>query len=249
MTVSRSIIGIFVLSLAAGPAFALQTSPAKKVYSDDQLQTVLEHELAREGIEGVEVRVSGGLVTLLGRVGSLWAKREASRIAFEQSEVVSVANELSVEGGESDRELTREVSRRLQSYVFYTIYDNVDLSVQGGVVRLTGFVTMPYKSEELVRLVSRVPGVQEVENDIQTLPASSMDEELRITLARRIYGDPMFAEYASRAVPPIHIVVDEGRVTLAGTVRSEVERRTAENITRSTFGVFSVSNELTVSSS
>lgn len=249
MKLLGSLLAVFLFALAGAPVVAAQASSSKATYTDAQLQTVIEHELAQNGIEGVEVRVNGGQVTLRGRVRSLWAKREASRIAFDQREVVSVANELSVLGGESDQEILREVSRRLRSYVFYTIYDNVDLSVQNGVVRLAGSVTLPYKSQEMAALVARVPGVQDVENEIRTLPTSRMDDELRVTLARRIYGDPTFSDYAFRPVPPIHIVVDGGRVTLAGAVDSEVERRAAENIARSTFGVFSVDNELTVSSS
>jgi hyperosmotically inducible protein len=254
MRAHRGIVLAFVVLFASAPAFAEQSSTSKSepsskmVYTDVQLKTVLEHELARAGIKGVSVSVSGGRVTLVGKEENLWEKREASRIAFDQSEVVSVANELSVAGGESDEQIAADVSRRLRSYVFYTIYDNVDLSVNDGVVRLTGAVTMPYKSEEMARLASKVPGVQDVENDLRTLPTSAMDDELRVTLARRIYGDPMFEAYASQAVPPIHIVVEGGRVTLAGAVSSEVERRAAENIARSTFGVFSVDDRLTVSS-
>lgn len=113
-----------------------------------------------------------------------------------------------------------------------------------GVVTLTGRVTMPYKADALVELASRVIGVQEVQNQIGTLPVSMMDDQLRYTIARRIYGDPLFWNYAIQVSPPIHIVVENGRVTLTGVVQSEVERRKAEVVARSTFGVFSVENTL-----
>ncbi len=102
---------------------------------------------------------------------------------------------------------------------------------------VSGKVTMPYKAQEIVDMTSRVLGVQEVRNEIQTLPVSLHDEQLRIALARRIYGDSLFHDYAFRPDPPVHIIVENGNVTLTGAVRSEVERRKAEHLARSTFGV------------
>ncbi len=87
-------------------------------------------------------------------------------------------------------------------------------------------------------------GVQSVTNEIKVLPTSIGDSRLR--LARRIYGDSSFREFAFRINPPVHIIVEHQRVTLTGAVRSEVERRKAEHIARSTFGVFTVDNQLRV---
>jgi len=70
-----------------------------------------------------------------------------------------------------------------------------------------------------------VTGVQKINNQIKTLPVSISDDQLRYTVARQIYGDPMFWNYAIQVNPPIHIVVENGRVTLTGVVASEVERR------------------------
>jgi hypothetical protein len=86
--------------------------------------------------------------------------------------------------------------------------------------------------------------VRAVENAIEVLPVS--DQELRISLARRIYGDLLFVHYAAAADPPIHIVVAGGKVTLEGTVRHEVERRLAESIARSDSRTFGVTNHLVV---
>jgi hyperosmotically inducible protein len=120
--------------------------------------------------------------------------------------------------------------------------------VENGAVALEGRVTMPYKSEEIAKRVSKVLGVSSVDNRIETLPVNIGDQKLRAALLYRIYGDPSFREYASRANPPIHIVVERGRVALTGAVRSEVEKRKIEHIARSTFGVFSVENRLQVGS-
>jgi hyperosmotically inducible protein len=111
-------------------------------------------------------------------------------------------------------------------------------------VTLTGKVTLPYKASEIGDLVARVPSVREVDNKTSTLPLSTFDDQLRATVATRIYRDPLFWNYAMQVNPPIHVVVDDGHLTLTGVVNSEVERRKAETIARSAFGVFSVDNQL-----
>jgi hyperosmotically inducible periplasmic protein len=147
-----------------------------------------------------------------------------------------------------DQMIANEVSRRVRQYVFYTIYDDVEGSVHDGVVTLTGKVTMPYKVSDIGDLVARVPGVREVDNKISTLPVSTFDDQLRVTIASQIYRDPLFWNYAIQVNPPIHVVVENGHVTLTGVVNSEVERRKAETVARTTSGVFSVDNQLRLDS-
>ncbi len=147
---------------------------------------------------------------------------------------------------ESDQALANQIASKVRRYVSYTIFDDVQIGVDQGVATLSGRVTMPYKAKDLGRIVARVPGVLEVKNEITTLPVSISDDRLRRSLARQIYRDSLFSTYAFQAYPPIHIVVENGRVTLAGAVSSEVERVKAEMIARTTFGVFNVENRLIV---
>jgi osmotically-inducible protein OsmY len=160
------------------------------------------------------------------------------------SHAKALVPDLTVTRSESDAMLANEIAKRIRQYVFYTIYDDVEGSVHDGVVTLTGRVTMPYKASDLGDLVARVPGVREVDNKIATLPVSTFDDQLRVSIARQIYRDPMFWNYAIQVNPPIHVVVENGHVTLTGVVNSEVERRKAETVARTTFGVFSVDNQL-----
>ena len=160
----------------------------------------------------------------------------------------SVGPNLTVMRSESDEMLANEIAKRIRQYAFYTIYDDVEGLVHDGVVTLTGKVTMPYKASDIGGLVARVPGVREVDNKISTLPVSTFDDQLRVTIARQIYRDPMFWNYAIQVNPPIHVVVENGHVTLTGVVNSEVERRKAEAVARTTFGVFSVDNQLRLDS-
>jgi hyperosmotically inducible protein len=145
---------------------------------------------------------------------------------------------------ESDKAVASAIEKQIQQYPFYTIYDDVEGLVQDGVVHLTGKVTMPYKATDIAERVARVPGVREVDNKIQTLPVSAFDDELRARIARQIYGDPMFWNYAIQVNPPIHVIVENGRVTLTGAVGSEVERLKAEMVARTMPGVFNVENQL-----
>ena len=142
-----------------------------------------------------------------------------------------------------DFQIFQGVARQVQQYVNFTVFDSVNASVQDGVVTLTGKVTMPYKVQDLTRRVSRVDGVRKIDNQIQVLPVSRFDDELRLRIARAIYGNPSFWHYASMANPPIHIVVEGGRVKLEGTVNSHVERMLAQSLAIG-FGEFSVENRL-----
>jgi hyperosmotically inducible protein len=102
---------------------------------------------------------------------------------------------------------------------------------------------MPYKRKDIEARVARVQGIRQVVNKIDVLPVSIFDDELRYRIARAIYRNPSFWQYAAMANPPIHILVERGRVTLTGVVNSNVERMLARSIATG-FGAFSVSNEL-----
>jgi len=142
-----------------------------------------------------------------------------------------------------DVRLAREVGRAVRDYAHFTIFDDVSGRVEGGIVTLEGKVTMPYKKSELERRVGRIDGVQELKSQIQVLPVSQFDEELRIRVARAIYGNPSFWNYAAMTDPPIHIIVEHGRVTLTGVVNSEVDKAMARSLATG-LGELSVKSEL-----
>ncbi len=137
----------------------------------------------------------------------------------------------------------KDVSKQVQNYTRFTVFDDIAASVNDGVVILTGKVTMPFKRDDIERRVTRIAGVKQVVNQIDVLPVSQFDEELRYRIARAIYGNPGFWHYSGMANPPIHIVVERGHVTLSGVVNSEVERMQARSLATS-FGAFSVTNDL-----
>jgi hyperosmotically inducible periplasmic protein len=147
------------------------------------------------------------------------------------------------QGVRSDGRILGDIVREVVTYSRYTVFDNINGSVDRGVVTLTGEVTQPFKAKDIERRVERVAGVVAVRNEIQTLPVSFFDDDLRYRIARAIYGNPAFWQYASMRNPPVHVIVDNGRVTLTGVVNSNVERVLAGNLANS-FGAFSVENDL-----
>jgi hyperosmotically inducible periplasmic protein len=144
----------------------------------------------------------------------------------------------------SDQSVADRVADQIRGSIYYTIFDDVDGTVDNGLVTLRGTVTDPYKASRIVAEVKRIAGVREVDSKIQSLPVSGFDNELRARIANRIYGDEMFWNYGLQATPPIHIIVNRGHVTLTGVVNSEVERRVAEMSARNAGLAFSVKNEL-----
>lgn len=139
-----------------------------------------------------------------------------------------------------------EISDRINRYPEFTIFDDVSARVEGGIVTLTGRVTMPFKRNAIEKRAAEIEGVTEVRNEISVLPVSRFDDELRYRIARSIYGDSNFWSYAMMPNPPIHIIVERGHVTLTGVVRSEVDRALARSLAVQ-FGAFSVTNQLKIS--
>ena len=243
-------IGLLICAVLSSTSFAAMTRENGHALSDAQIKASVERKLS--GLElassPVNVSVQNGVVTLSGTVPSLWLKQEAINRARKVDDAKTVVANLAVMRGENDQMIADEVAKRIRQYVFFTIYDDVNGSVRDGVVTLTGKVTMPYQASEIGDLVARVPGVREVDNTISTLPVSPFDDQLRIAIASQIYRDPLFWNYAIQVNPPIHMVVENGHVTLTGVVNSEVERRKAESVAGTTFGVFSVDNKLQLDS-
>jgi hyperosmotically inducible protein len=137
----------------------------------------------------------------------------------------------------------RAVQKQVLQYPHFTIFDDVDVQVNGGMVTLVGKVTMPYKRDDIEKRVQRVAGVSAVDNRLQVLPASQFDDQLRLGIAQAIYSNPAFRGMVSMVNPPIHVIVENGHVTLGGVVMNEGDRVIARSIAGN-FPAFSIRNEL-----
>ena len=142
-----------------------------------------------------------------------------------------------------DLQMFNDISKSVNRYTQFTIFDDVAIAVKDGIVTLTGRVTMPYKHDDIVKRVAKIDGVQQVRDEITVLPASLLDEELRYRIARSIYGNANFWNYGLGPNPSIHVIVERGHVTLTGVVNSDVDRMMANVIARQ-FLAFSVTNNL-----
>jgi osmotically-inducible protein OsmY len=142
-----------------------------------------------------------------------------------------------------DLQVFNDIADQVNRYTQITIFDSISASVDDGRVVLTGWVTMPFKRDDLEKRVRKVEGVMAVDNKIGVLPVSQFDDELRFRIARAIYSNSSFWNYAAMANPPIRIVVNRGRVSLEGVVQSNVERMLARSLA-SGFGEFALKNEL-----
>lgn len=151
--------------------------------------------------------------------------------------------------GQTDRkdfQVMNDIIKQVNRYVWFTIFDDVSVGLDSGAVTLTGKVTLPFKRADIAKRVAKVDGVKGITNKIEVLPVSQLDDELRYRIARAIYGNPTFWSYAAMVNPPIHIVVDRGRVTLTGVVDSEVDKMLARSLA-SFSGAFSVKSDLKTS--
>jgi hyperosmotically inducible periplasmic protein len=123
--------------------------------------------------------------------------------------------------------IAKKVRHEIVMYPHYTIFDDIKFTVNQGSVELEGAVTQPYKKSDLGKIVQKVPGVASVTNDLKVLPLSSMDDQLRLQIARAIYRDPSLSTLGFQALPPIHIIVDNGHVTLEGVVNNALQKHIA----------------------
>ncbi len=143
-------------------------------------------------------------------------------------------------------DLTKEVRHELVMLPYYGIFDNLAYRVDGSTVTLFGQVTRPTLKDDAGRVVQRIEGVSRVVNNIEVLPLSPMDDRIRIATYRAIYGYGPLQRYAMGAVPPIHIIVKNGRVTLEGVVANKTDADMANIRANGVPGVFAVDNELRV---
>jgi hyperosmotically inducible periplasmic protein len=145
---------------------------------------------------------------------------------------------------DANLQLFNAVQKQVLGYPEFSVFDSVHVQIDNGLVALTGKVTMPYKKVAIGKRVAKVAGVKQVRNNIDVLPVSQMDDRLRLSIARAIYSNANFWGYGSMVNPPIHVIVERGRVTLEGVVNNNVDRMLARSIASSFQSFGPVKNEL-----
>ncbi len=147
---------------------------------------------------------------------------------------------------EAQARIAREVGHELVMIPQYGVFDNLQYKVDGSKVTLLGQVTQIVTKNNAEKAVKGIEGVEQVDNKIDVLPVYQSDNQIRLALYRAIYGQPSLQRYQLQAIPSIHIIVNNGHVTLEGAVLNKTDSQIAETQAKMLPGIFSVTNNLHV---
>ncbi len=218
---------------------------------DQQIQQAVSAKMHNSGqLQNVSSSVEDGIVTLTGSVSLFQDKLDAAKKAKELANVSGVRNQIAVAGetvpdGQLQQKLAKKLAYDRVGY-FDNAFNYVALNVKDGVVTLTGDTYNDVARDSALAIVQRMPGVKDVVNEVKVLPTSIFDNQIRLRMARAIYRDSVLGRYAIDPVDPIRIVVDNGHVTLYGTVQNQMDKNIAGLRANGVFGAFSVENKLVV---
>jgi hyperosmotically inducible protein len=172
----------------------------------------------------------------------------ASFILFANPPAATAWRDAKMQRGEptARQNLIKEVRHLLLLLPYYSVFDNLSYRIDGDTVTLEGQVVRPTLKSDAESAVKSIEGVEGVVNNIEVLPVSPMDDQLRRSVYRALYGDPVLSRYAYSSVAAIHIIVKNGNVTLEGVVDNESDKNLAGLRANGVPNVFSVKNNLTV---
>jgi osmotically-inducible protein OsmY len=240
----------YLLLLLSGILISASLSYAQdneKQLSKDNLKGFIEFRLTKANLlnnENIKVEVLDNKIILSGTVPTVFDKNQAELETHSVDENYLVVNNIIVESPiVADSVLTSTILNKIQSNVFYGIFDWLTASSKDGVVTLAGWVHLPWLKNQFQTEIEKIPGVKSVNNEVQNTFGPG---EIGVRAARLIYNDPMFYGMQYSANAPIHIIVNNATVILKGNVNSEVQSRWAENIISFRTDAFSVENNLQV---
>jgi len=190
----------------------------------------------------------GVAVISMALIGCDDHKTTASAMRTPATPVAGSSDRGGARAGVPNDRISREVRHELVMLPYYGVFDDLGYRVDGNTVTLFGDVTRPTLKSDAENVVKRIEGVDRVVNNINVLPPSPQDDQIRLATYRAIYGFPSLNRYALSAVPSIHIIVNSGRVTLTGVVANEGDKNTAGIQANGVPGVFSVTNNLQIES-
>lgn len=233
-------------SLAVAAGLLVGATPAWSAEAD--LKQRIEERLEKKRLDeraSIEVTIEQDRAVLTGMATTVYDRNQAAQVARKETENVDNRVEVYPDGEYSDAEIIEGIRKTILRYAYYSMFDNVTFGVQNGRVVLAGSAYQPWRKSAIEKRVSKVKGIRELHSEISVQSVSIFDERLRRQLADRIYQDPRFIQYASRTHPPIKIIVNKGKVTLAGYVASPVEQALVGHIARGLLS-FGVDNQLRV---
>lgn len=237
---SLLLVGILSIGVAA------ETASARY---DRNIESRVSQELTKKkDFRNLQSSVEDGIVTLTGTVDVYQQKLDAAKKVRKMDKVQGVRNLIEVSSTVPDDVLAAKIDRKLyyDRIGYENLFNYVTVSVKDGVATLIGETQNPAAHDSAVSLVNQMPGVKEVVDNTKVSPTSIFDDQIRLRAARAIYGDSVLSGYATDPALPIRILVDNGNLTLYGTVNTKMEKQVAGMRAGQVFGVFKVQNNLVV---
>jgi hyperosmotically inducible periplasmic protein len=247
---AAAILAAMPMVAVAGNAAPVPMGIYADAAMDAQLQTAVQKKINGSKFKNVTIQVSNGTVKLGGSVELYAYKEQADDKAHHVKGVTGVDNEIQVQGkAVSDGQLQQQIGKK----VAYdrigwpdNAFNNITVGVQDGVVTLGGNASVPWAAADAAAIARNTPGVKDVVDDIQVAPVSPMDDQTRIAVYRRVYGQTVLNKYAIDPLKPIRITVVNGVVTLTGVVDNKMDKDIAGIQANQVTGVFKVINNLQV---
>jgi hyperosmotically inducible periplasmic protein len=238
-------------SLLAIPVWAQSAAVGTGRYDSQIEQEVNRLLQSKDKWKGITASTDDAIVTLQGTAKLLIDKLDVARKVSKLEHAQGVRNHIEVQGNVPDAQLQRELADKLRyDRVGYGIaFNALALKVENGVVTLSGDVHDYPSRDSALAIAETTPGVKDVIDNINVLPTSIYDDDIRLRVARAIYGNSVLSRYALDPQKPIRIIVDNGHVTLYGVVDSQLDKQLAETQARSVPNVFSVDDKLVVAGS
>jgi len=233
-------VGILSVGLAA------QTTSAR--YDSDIQSRVTQQLAKKQEFRNLQATTEDGIVTLSGKVDLYEQKLDAAKKVRRLDKVQGVRNLVAVSSSAPDAEVEARLERKLHydRIGYDNLFNFVDVTVKDGVATLNGETYNDLGRDSALALANSMPGVKDVVDNIKVSPVSGFDDRIRISALRAIYRDPVLGRYASDPAKPIRIVVDNGKLSLYGTVATAMDKQIAGMRANQVFGVFSVQNNLEV---
>ena len=237
-----SFLAVSILSVG----LAAQTTSAR--YDSDIQSRVTQQLAKKQEFRNLQATTEDGIVTLSGKVDLYEQKLDAAKKVRRLDKVQGVRNLVAVSSSAPDAEVEARLERKLHydRIGYDNLFNFVDVTVKDGVATLNGETYNDVGRDSALALANSMPGVKDVVDNIKVSPVSGFDDRIRISALRAIYRDPVLGRYASDPAKPIRIVVDNGKLSLYGTVATAMDKQIAGMRANQVFGVFSVQNNLEV---
>ena len=237
-----SFLAVSILSVG----LAAQTTSAR--YDSDIQSRVTQQLAKKQEFRNLQATTEDGIVTLSGKVDLYEQKLDAAKKVRRLDKVQGVRNLVAVSSSAPDAEVEARLERKLHydRIGYDNLFNFVDVTVKDGVATLNGETYNDVGRDSALALANSMPGVKDVVDNIKVSPVSGFDDRIRISALRAIYRDPVLGRYATDPAKPIRIVVDNGKLSLYGTVATAMDKQIAGMRANQVFGVFSVQNNLEV---